>query len=562
MPQPNVRSYLLRSTIPILISAGTLSLAVCCSALALTDIPTEVKPVTSISVTPYIGGYFFSSSDGLNPTALYGVRFSYDTVGNSVVDTLGVEGTVDYFSTTTRTGSKSVDGYLLRLNAVYSFTPRNKLVPFFAIGLGDRQVNRDSGSDNRGILDYGLGLKYYIRDYLALRVDARQLFVYKDVSTTNNFEFATGLTYLFGKDHKKVVRAVKAPTGEPEKPLQPETLEKLGAYGPGVIGIPAEPTPFEPEPAPPFKKGLAFKPEAPKPSEEVAPVPAPAEPLQQPAAAPAQAQPSTEPKPEAAPAAKPSTEPKPEAAPEAKPSIETKPEAAPPAKPSTETKPEGAPPQSEPATELKPEPATELKPEAAPAQKVPAQAPATSAAPVRSPAQAAQDRPATPPKALQQEAPAVSTHPTEPVPAPTTAPAAPPEIPAAASPAHPESREAQHKVVKRVTVEFQFSSNELEPRYQKVLREVAAAIRSKGSVPYNITVQGHTDNIGGMAGNIALSLRRAESVKNALVKLGLPAERITTNGFGFSKPIADNATAKGRQRNRRAVAVIVIEITE
>jgi outer membrane protein OmpA-like peptidoglycan-associated protein len=66
-----------------------------------------------------------------------------------------------------------------------------------------------------------------------------------------------------------------------------------------------------------------------------------------------------------------------------------------------------------------------------------------------------------------------------------------------------------------------------------------------------VEIQGHTDNKGGKAMNKKLSEARAESVKAWLVAKGVDEKRITTSGFGPDKPIADNATDEGRQKNRR-----------
>jgi outer membrane protein OmpA-like peptidoglycan-associated protein len=66
-----------------------------------------------------------------------------------------------------------------------------------------------------------------------------------------------------------------------------------------------------------------------------------------------------------------------------------------------------------------------------------------------------------------------------------------------------------------------------------------------------IIVQGHTDSTGGAEYNQNLSERRAEAVKNLIIQRGVSPYRITSIGYGESQPVATNATAVGRQMNRR-----------
>ena len=66
------------------------------------------------------------------------------------------------------------------------------------------------------------------------------------------------------------------------------------------------------------------------------------------------------------------------------------------------------------------------------------------------------------------------------------------------------------------------------------------------------TINGHTDSIYTDEFNQVLSVKRARSVMNYLIWLGVPQENITINGFGESDPVADNETKEGRAQNRRA----------
>ncbi len=74
-----------------------------------------------------------------------------------------------------------------------------------------------------------------------------------------------------------------------------------------------------------------------------------------------------------------------------------------------------------------------------------------------------------------------------------------------------------------------------------------------------VLIEGHTDNVGSSAYNLDLSLRRAEAVKEALVAQGIDPERIVAQGYGEIYPVASNADAAGRQRNRRVEIVILDE---
>jgi len=66
-----------------------------------------------------------------------------------------------------------------------------------------------------------------------------------------------------------------------------------------------------------------------------------------------------------------------------------------------------------------------------------------------------------------------------------------------------------------------------------------------------ITVEGHTDSTGTTEYNQKLSERRADAVRDMLIKGGVPASRISIMGYGESDPVADNSTPEGRQSNRR-----------
>jgi outer membrane protein OmpA-like peptidoglycan-associated protein len=77
-----------------------------------------------------------------------------------------------------------------------------------------------------------------------------------------------------------------------------------------------------------------------------------------------------------------------------------------------------------------------------------------------------------------------------------------------------------------------------------------------------ILIEGHTDNEGSLAYNQELSQARADAVAKALIAHGVPAERITTKGVAYLRPIASNATPQGRALNRRVEILVRTESEE
>jgi outer membrane protein OmpA-like peptidoglycan-associated protein len=71
-----------------------------------------------------------------------------------------------------------------------------------------------------------------------------------------------------------------------------------------------------------------------------------------------------------------------------------------------------------------------------------------------------------------------------------------------------------------------------------------------------MVVEGHTDSQGKMAYNQDLSQRRAQTVRDYLVSRGIAADRVTSQGFGSSRSVADNSSAEGRANNRRVEIVV------
>jgi outer membrane protein OmpA-like peptidoglycan-associated protein len=98
-------------------------------------------------------------------------------------------------------------------------------------------------------------------------------------------------------------------------------------------------------------------------------------------------------------------------------------------------------------------------------------------------------------------------------------------------------------------VYFDTGSAELLPVSAEALRRAAALLKANPS--WLVTVEGHTDNIGGADANLDLSNRRAAAVREALVKSGVPAARLGVKGYGLARPVESNDNLEGRAHNRR-----------
>ena len=98
---------------------------------------------------------------------------------------------------------------------------------------------------------------------------------------------------------------------------------------------------------------------------------------------------------------------------------------------------------------------------------------------------------------------------------------------------------------------FDHDKSTLKPAGQAALQELGDDIKAKGGRVVDIDVIGHTDSDGSEEYNQALSVRRAQSVKDYLVSEGVDGSIIDVSGQGESNPIASNATREGRAQNRR-----------
>ena len=102
---------------------------------------------------------------------------------------------------------------------------------------------------------------------------------------------------------------------------------------------------------------------------------------------------------------------------------------------------------------------------------------------------------------------------------------------------------------------FETGRSALKPESYRSLNQLVEFLREYQNV--KVEIGGHTDNVGSATINQTISEERSRSVADYVIKQGIPANRIESKGYGFSKPKASNKTAEGRAQNRRVDFTII-----
>lgn len=106
-------------------------------------------------------------------------------------------------------------------------------------------------------------------------------------------------------------------------------------------------------------------------------------------------------------------------------------------------------------------------------------------------------------------------------------------------------------------INFQTGTAKIMKSSNSILNQVADVMKENPT--WKLTINGHTDNVGDATKNQKLSEDRAASVMKYLTDKGVEANRMTSAGYGDTKPVADNKTSAGRAKNRRVEFVVVFE---
>lgn len=113
------------------------------------------------------------------------------------------------------------------------------------------------------------------------------------------------------------------------------------------------------------------------------------------------------------------------------------------------------------------------------------------------------------------------------------------------------------KIELKQKIFFDLNSDVIQPKSFPLLAEVANFLLSRPDL--RVRIEGHTDNVGPDNKNLDLSRRRAASVRRKLAASGVPDGRMIAEGYGESRPIANNATRTGREKNRRVEFMLLRE---
>ena len=555
---------------------GTLVMSAHRDCLAVADIsaPRQSSAVSpSLSLTTTAGMFLFDSHRDLEASPTYGIRLGYDIIGRNAIDSLGVEAGLDMATTRSKSNKSAANAYILRTEALYSILPRGRFVPTFVVGVGGMYVD-GGGSSNaspNAFFDYGASVKYFLKDYLALRADVRHIFAYENEAARSNFESTLGLSFflIYDKDLKRVPPIDSDGDGVPDYldkcpdtpkgvkvdkdgcPVDsdgdgvPDYLDKCPGTQAGVkVDKDGCPLDSDGDGVPDYLDKCPGTPAGVKVDKDGCPAKT-TEPAGT-AAHPAAAAPAKAPAPAAT-----STARKAPAAPTATTNciikingvsfLDSDCDGVPdyldkcPGTPwGVEVDKDGCP--------------TGITVQTAPAPAVPTPAPATPAAP-------------------QQPVPPVVSTPVAPAPVKPLVPrngmSSTGYFISAVDrcPPTPESKiDYNEKPLVKLVINFRIDKADIHPKYFGKIKEIYNFMKKNPNVFAH--VEGHADDTGPFDYNVTLSRVRAINIKNQILKNGdIAPERISINAYGCSISIASNRTSEGRRKNRRGVTVLTITIT-
>jgi len=102
-------------------------------------------------------------------------------------------------------------------------------------------------------------------------------------------------------------------------------------------------------------------------------------------------------------------------------------------------------------------------------------------------------------------------------------------------------------------IHFETGKSDIQSESIPIVDQIVTMLKQNPGL--KVSIEGHTDNVGTEASNQTLSENRAKSVMNALIAGGIDKSRLSSKGWGHTKPVADDRTEEGRAKNRRVEIV-------
>ena len=175
-----------------------------------------------VTVSPFVGAYIFDGSQSLDPSLAAGMR-----LGINLDKNWGLEGQFSY--AWLKNAGKYGGLYNVSGDLLYHFIPEGRVVPYLMVGAGLSKTDYVIATKNNGLVEYGVGIKYFISNAVALRWDARQIYLLSrnNISASTDYwqnsEFTVGLSFQFGGT-KSVSPALKeiVPAAAAVHPAEPE----------------------------------------------------------------------------------------------------------------------------------------------------------------------------------------------------------------------------------------------------------------------------------------------------------------------------------------------------
>lgn len=203
------------------------------AVLAFNSIGHAGERAGAFSISPFVGGFMFDEDPEDDQPfkkneVVYGLRLGYD-----FTDHFATEAVFQFMEAEHKPTTRSAPAYAYRLDLLYNFMPRSVVVPYLAMGGGLQQIRyRTAGrTSTDGTFNLGGGVKYFVTDDIALRLDVRHVLDFTDShidkNIAQNWDYSAGVSFLFGgrkaavAEYQPAAEPVAEPAPAAEAPLEP-----------------------------------------------------------------------------------------------------------------------------------------------------------------------------------------------------------------------------------------------------------------------------------------------------------------------------------------------------